>query len=114
MFHYARAIKTEIFIFLIAQVAEAIILHLVVLLALDVHGDKLPGILRVERMQHFEGFLHDLSVTIGRGLLKARLTSFGPGLHRLIQDFCLRYFNIKQYFAVLEYPHAWILLLAPG
>ena len=60
VFHYARAIKTEIFIFLIAQVAEAIILHLVVLLALDVHGDKLPGILRVERMQHFEGFLHDL------------------------------------------------------
>ena len=39
VFHYARAIKMENVIFHIAQIAEAIILHLVVLLALDIHGD---------------------------------------------------------------------------
>ena len=60
VFHYARAIKMENVIFHISQIAETIILHLVVLLALDFHGDFLPGILRIEGMQHFEGFLHDL------------------------------------------------------
>jgi len=37
--HYARAIKTQNFISLIAQVAKAMILHLFVFLTLDVHGD---------------------------------------------------------------------------
>ena len=39
VFHYARAIKTEIYISLIAQVAKAMILQFFVLLALDVHRD---------------------------------------------------------------------------
>ena len=54
-------------------------------------------------------------VTFGRGLLNARLPSFGPVLHRLIQDFRLGYFGLKDEFAVWQPPRAWILLfLASG
>ena len=54
-------------------------------------------------------------VTIGRGLLKARLHYFEPVLHRLIQDFRLGYFGLKEQFAVWQPPRAWILLfLASG
>jgi hypothetical protein len=59
VFHYARAIKSEIYIFLIPQVAKAMILQFFVLLALDVNGDFYGGILGIEGMEHFEGFLHD-------------------------------------------------------